>query len=106
MSGEMADVEAPVDGPLDLGAALLVHLIDVGVLPQVYEGPGEAAVPVQQGRGAGHRRPAVKVVFGVERQMCPDVLTPVAGGRLSSPWPRDHEARRRRQSRAQGVVDG
>jgi hypothetical protein len=47
VSGEMADVEAPVDGPLYLGPAFFVDLVDVGVLPQVNQGPGETAVPVE-----------------------------------------------------------
>ncbi len=51
MGIEMADVEAPEDGPLDLGPALPADLVDVGVIPDVGDGPGEAAVPVEQ-RGA------------------------------------------------------
>ena len=77
VSGEMADVEAPVDGPLDLGPAFFVDLVDVGVLPQVDQGPGETAVPVEQGGGPGDRSPAIKVVLRVEGEVSPDVLASV-----------------------------
>ena len=32
---EVRHVEAPVDRPLDLGPALLAHLVEVGVVPDV-----------------------------------------------------------------------
>ena len=37
---EVAHVEAPEDGPLDLGPALLAHLFEVGVVPDVLDACG------------------------------------------------------------------
>ena len=54
-----ADVEAPVDGLLDLGPALLAHLVEVGVVPDVVDGAREAAVAVEEAGGVGDRAPAV-----------------------------------------------
>ena len=50
---EVADVEAPEDGPLHLGAELTAHLVEVGVVPHVDDGAGEAAVAVEQRRARG-----------------------------------------------------
>src|SRR5690606_22294645 len=88
---EVADVEAPEDGPLDLGPALAPDLVEVGVVPNVVDGAGEPAVAVEQRRSRGDRAPAVAVVLGVEGEVDPDVLTPVLRGRLAGPRARDHE---------------
>ena len=50
---EVAHVEAPEDGPLDLGPALPAHLVEVGVVPDVLDRAGEAAVAVEQARRSG-----------------------------------------------------
>ena len=88
---EVADVEAPHDGPLDLGPALAAHLVEVGVVPEVVDGAGEAAVAVEQRRRVGERAPAVQLVLGVEREVHADVLAAVAGGRLAGPRRRHHQ---------------
>ena len=64
---------------------LAADLVEVGVVPQVGDGAGEAAVAVEQRRGVGDRAPPVEVVLGVEREVDADVLAPVAGGRLAGP---------------------
>ena len=56
---EVADVEAPEDRPLDLGPALLAHLVEVGVVPRVLDRAREAAVAVEQARRVRDRAPAV-----------------------------------------------
>ena len=48
MTREVADVEAPDDGPFDLGPALPTHLVEVGVVPDVLDGAREAAVAVEE----------------------------------------------------------
>ena len=88
---EVADVESPQHGPLHLGPALPAHLVEVGVVPDVGHGPGEAAVPVEQGGGLGDRSPPVEVVLGVEGQLDPDVLAPEPRGRLAGPGGRDDQ---------------
>ena len=88
---EVADVEAPQDRPLDLGPALPADLVEVGVVPHVDVGAGEAAVAVEQRRGLGDRPPAVQVVLGVEGEVHADVLAPVVAGGLAGPRARDHE---------------
>ena len=65
VGGEVAHVEAPDDGPLDLGAALAPQLVEVGVVPQVFDGSWEPAVAVEQRRCLRHRPPAVQLVLGV-----------------------------------------
>jgi hypothetical protein len=88
---EVADVEAPQDGPLDLGPALPPHLVEVGVVPHVLHRPREPAVAAEQRRGVGDRAPAVELVLGVEGQVDPDVLAPVAARRLAGPRARHHQ---------------
>ena len=78
--GEMGDVDAPRDGPLDLGTALAQHLGRVGVLPQVVERSGEAAFARQQRWGVGDGAPAVALVLGVEGEVHADVV----GGRAAA----------------------
>jgi hypothetical protein len=78
----VAHVEAPDDRPLHLGPALAPDLLEVGVLPEVGRGGGEAAVAVEQGGGSGDGSPPVQPVLGVEGQVHADVLAPVLGGRL------------------------
>ena len=63
---EVADVEAPQDGPLDLGPALAADLVEVGVVPDVLDRPGEPAVPAQERRRVGDGAPAVQLVLGVD----------------------------------------
>ena len=53
---DVAHVEAPIDGTLNLGAALLAHFIDVGMLPEIDQCPREAAIAVEQ-RGRVRDRP-------------------------------------------------
>ena len=106
VAGEVAHVEAPHDGPLDLGPALPPHLLEVGVLPGVLDRAREAAVAVEQARRMGERPPAVGVELGVEGEVHADVLTPVAGGGVARPRARDHQRRARRQAVAQRVVGG
>jgi hypothetical protein len=71
------DVEAPEDRPLDLGAQLAPDLVEVGVVPDLRDGAGEAAVAVEQRRRLGDRPPAVQVPLGVEGEVHADVLAPV-----------------------------
>ena len=82
---EVAHVEAPQDGPLDLGPALPADLVEIGVVPDVGHRPGEAAVAVEQRRGVGDGAPPVEVVLGVHREVDADVLAPVRGGRAPGP---------------------
>src|SRR5205807_5845933 len=56
---EVTDIEAPVDGPLDLGPQLPAHLIEVGVVPDVLDGARETAVAVEQRWSLRDRPPAV-----------------------------------------------
>ena len=69
MAVEVADVEPPQDRPLDLGAQLAAHLVEVGVLPHVVDRAGEAAVAVEQGGRVGDGRPAVEVPLGGEGEV-------------------------------------
>ena len=71
--------------PLDLGAALAQHLGRVGVLPQVVDVAGEAALARQQRRGVGDRAPAVRVVLAVEREVHADVVAVVAASPRGGP---------------------
>ena len=98
---EVADVEAPEDRPLDLRPALLAHLFEVGVVPDVLERPREAAVAVEQARRVGDRAPAVRLPLGVEREVHADVLAAVLRRRVAGPRARDHERRARRDAVAQ-----
>src|SRR3546814_4737954 len=91
MAGEVAHVESPEDGPLDLCSQLASRLVEVGVVPQVAERAGEAAVTVEQRRSVGDRAPPVGVVLGVEGEVDPDVFAPVAGRRVPRPGAGDHE---------------
>ncbi len=102
---EVAHVEAPQDGPLDLGPALAAHLVEIGVVPDVLDRAGEAPVAVEQGRGVGDRAPPVEVVLGVDREVHADVLAPVRGGRAPGPGAGDHQAGARGQPVAQRLVD-
>ena len=93
MGVQVADVEAPQHGPFDLRPALAAHLVEVGVVPDVGDRPGEPAVAVEEGGGLGDRAPAVQVVLGVQRQAHADVVTPEPRCRLACPG-RRHEQRR------------
>src|SRR5262249_14008231 len=93
VAAQVADVETPVDGPLNLRAALAPDLVGVGVVPQVLDGAREAAVAVKEGRAVCDRSPAVQVVFSVQGEMYSDVLTPVPCGGLPCPGAGDHQAR-------------
>ena len=70
----MGDVETPRDRPLDLGAQLAEHLGMVGVLPQVFERAGKAALAGLQRRGVRDRAPAVGLVLGVEREVDAEII--------------------------------
>ena len=105
MRREVGHVEAPQDRPLDLGAALAPDLVEVGVLPEVVDVPGEAAVAVEERGSMGDGSPAVQLVLGVERQVHADVLAAVLGGGFARPRGRDHERGARGHSLAQRVVD-
>ena len=105
MGIEMADVEAPQDGPLDLGPALPADLVDVGVIPDVGDRPRESAVPVEERRCLGDRCPPVEVVLGVEGELDPDVVTAEPGRRLPGPRGRDDERGAGADPLAQRVVD-
>ena len=50
---EVGDVDAPREGPLDLGAQLAQDLGVIGVLPQVFERAGEPALARLQRRARG-----------------------------------------------------
>ena len=102
---EVAHVEAPQDGPLDLGPALAAHLVEIGVVPDVLDGAGEAAVAVEQRGGVGDGAPPVEVVLGVDGEVHADVVAPVAGRRAPGPRAGDHQAGARGQAVAQGLVD-
>ena len=105
MGVEVADVEAPQHGPLDLGPALAAHLVEVGVVPHVGDRPGEPSVAVEEGRGLGDRAPAVEVVLGVEGQADPDVVAPEPRGRLAGPRRRHQQGRRGGEPVAERLVD-
>ncbi len=105
MGVEVADVESPQHRPLDLGPALPPHLVEVGVVPDVGDRPGEAAVAVEQRRGLGDRPPPVEVVLGVEGEADPDVVAPEPRRRLACPRGRDEEGGAGGQAVAEGVVD-
>jgi hypothetical protein len=102
---EVADVEAPQDGPLDLGPAFPPDLVEIGVVPDVGHRPGKAAVTVEKRRGLGDRTPPVEVVLGVHGELDAHVLAPVAGRRPPGPGTGHHEAGARGQPVAQGLVD-
>ena len=88
---EVADVETPEDRPLDLGPALPAHLVEVGVVPDVLERPGEPAVATEERRRIGDGSPPVELVLGVDGQVDADVLAAVAAARLAGPRARHHE---------------
>ena len=71
---EVGDVDAPGQGPLDLGAQLAADLVGVGVLPEVVDGRRESTVTGEQRWGVGQRTPAVASVLGVEREVDADVV--------------------------------
>lgn len=48
MAVDMAHVEAPHDGALDLRAALSPDLVEIGVVPRVLDGARETAVAVEE----------------------------------------------------------
>ncbi|MDD9369277.1 MAG: FAD-dependent oxidoreductase [Acidimicrobiales bacterium] len=88
---EVADVEAPQDGPLDLCSELASGLVEVGVVPQVGHRAGEAAVAVEERGGMRDRPPPVQVVLGVEGERHAHVLAPVARRGLARPRAGDHQ---------------
>ena len=103
---EVGDVDAPGDGPFDLGAALAQHLFGVGVLPQVGDVPGEAGLAAEQRWGVGDRPEPVGLVLAVEREVHADVVGgQVAQRGVSSPRCRNHDRRARCQTLAKGTVD-
>ena len=70
---------------------LAAHLVEVGVVPDVVDRAGEAAVAVEQRGRVGDRAPAVEVPLGVEREVHADVLAPVPGGGLARPGAGHHQ---------------
>ena len=54
--------------------SLAAHLLGVGVLPEVVDRRGEAAVAGEQRRRVGERSPAIAGVLGVEREVDADVV--------------------------------
>ena len=50
---EVRHVEAPVDRPLDLGPALLAHLVEVGVVPDVVRPCAGSRRRRRAGSGSG-----------------------------------------------------
>ena len=102
---EVADVEAPQDGPLDLGPALAADLVEVGVVPDVLHRAREPAVAAEQRRGVGDGAPAVQLVLRVEREVDPDVLAPVAAARLPGPRAGHHQRGAGDRPRGEALVD-
>ena len=105
MGAQVADVEAPQDGTLQLGPALATGLVQVCVVPEVVDGARETAVPVVQARRLRDGPPAVAVQFGVQREVYANRLPPVVGGGVPGPGPRDHEAGAGGQPAPEAVVD-
>ena len=101
---EVCDVDAPHDGALDLCAALAVHLLGVGVLPEVVDVGGEPARSGEQRRCLCERAPAVQAVLGVEREVHTDVVTAVHRHCVLCPRCRDHQRCARCGSVAQCAV--
>ena len=64
----------------------------------------EPPVAVEERGGVGDRSPAVEVELGVDREVHPDVVAPVAGGGAPRPWTGDHQAGAGGQPVAQGLV--
>src|SRR5680860_188003 len=77
MAVEMRDVEAPEDRPFDLGAALLAHLVEIGVVPGVGHRPREATVAVEEARRVRDGTPPVRLPLRVESEVHADILAPV-----------------------------
>ncbi len=102
---EVAHVEAPQDGALDLGAALAAYLVEIGVVPDVLHGAGESSVAVEKRRGMGDGTPSVQVEFGVDREVHAHVVAAVGGRGTPGPRARDHQAGTRGQAVAEGLVD-
>ena len=88
---EVRHVEAPEDRPLDLGPALLAHLVEVGVVPDVVDRAREAAVAVEQARRVRDRTPAVGLPLGVQREVHADVFAAVHRGGVARPRARHHQ---------------
>ncbi len=88
---EVADVEAPQHGPLDLGPALPTYLVEVGVVPHVRDRAGESAVAVEERRCLRDRSPAVEVVLGVQGEAHPHVVAPEPRCRFAGPWSGDQQ---------------
>jgi len=86
----MGHVESPQDRPVDLGAPLVPHLVEVGMLPDVLNGPGEAPFAVEQRRGVRDRSPAIELVFRVQREVDADVLAAIGVDGAPRPGGRDH----------------
>ncbi len=106
MAGEVADVEAPHDGPFDLGPALASHLVEIGVVPRVFDRPREASIAVEEAGRVRDRSPSVGVELGIEREVHADVFAAVAAGRITGPRARHHQRRARRQPVPERVVGG
>ena len=69
VAGEMGYVEPPESGPLDLGSTLAPGFVEVGMVPEVGDCAGEAAIAVEQTGRLGEGPPTKAVEFGVEGEM-------------------------------------
>ena len=80
----MADVEPHRIGPLNLGPALAADLVEVGMVPDVLNHAGiPPSAPEEQPHVRVMGTPPVQLVFGVQREVRPDVLAAVAATRPS-----------------------
>ena len=102
---EVRHVEAPVDRPLDLGPALLAHLVEVGVVPDV--------VGCVRGKPPSPSRRLGECVIGphryvshsdVQREVDADVLAAVHRRRVARPRARHHQRRAGRDAVAERFV--
>ena len=101
----MCHVEAPEDGPFDLGTTFAPDLVEVGMVPEIGDRSGEATVAIEQRWCMGDGTPAIAVVLGVECEVHPDVLTAVIGSRSPGPWAGNHERCTGRRAEAQRLID-
>ena len=74
MGSEVGHVDSPRDRPIDLCGELAVHLVGVGVFPQVVDVAWEAALAREERRRMRDRSPPIRGMLGVERQVHTDVV--------------------------------
>ena len=102
---QVAYVEPPQDRPLQLRSALQAGFVNIGMVPEVLDSTGEAAVAVEQRGCLGDGSPAVAVELCVQSEVHSDRLTPVVGGSLAGPRSGDHERGAGGRARPEAVVD-